>query len=140
MSGCAFSNTDDALLHKLGQVFYDMQRIHPGIIMAMCLPHVLRDYPDQDRHDLSALLHPLARDDEFARTPIAKRTDAALAVLGRFLDDLHKALGNGLPRTLREAGIPRYRMDDILEALGTDRDGPLLCAVVERIWGDKPGT
>ena len=140
MSGCAFSNTDDALLHKLGQVFYDMQRIHPGIIMAMCLPHVLRDYPDQDRHDLSALLHPLARDDEFARTPIAKRTDAALAVLGRFLDDLHKALGNGLPRTLREAGIPRYRMDDILEALGTDRDGPLLCTVVERIWGDKPGT
>ena len=140
MSGCAFSNADDALLHKLGQVFYDIQPIQPGIIMAMCMPHVLLNYRDGDRHDLSALLHPLAGDDEFARTPIAKRTDAALAALGRFLADLQGKLGNRLPRTLREAGVPRYGVDDILEALGTDRDGPFLRAVVERIWGDKPGT
>jgi alcohol dehydrogenase len=140
MSGCAFSNTDTAILHKLGQVFHDMQHIPPGIIMGMCLPHVLGDYLKREGYDLSAILHPLTGDDEFAQTPAAKRSEAALFVLGRFLADLHGALGKDMPRTLKEAGVPNYMMEDILEVLGTDRDGPYLCTIVKRIWDDKPMT
>lgn len=140
MSGCAFSNTDTAMLHKLGQVFHDMQHIPPGIIMGMCLSHVLGDYLKREGYDLSAILHPLTGDDEFAQTPAAKRSEAALFVLGRFLADLHGALGKDMPRTLKEAGVPNYMMEDILEVLGTDRDGPYLCTIVKRIWDDKPMT
>jgi hypothetical protein len=74
-------------------------------------------------------------DDEFSRTPAAKRADAALAVLGRFLADLYGALGKDLPRNLREAGVPGYIMEDILDVLGKDNEGPYLRTVVERIAG-----
>jgi len=135
MSGCAFSNTTSARLHKLGQVFYDIQHIPQGVIMGMCLPHVLGDYMKEGGADLSALLHPLVGDDEFSRTPAAKRADAALAVLGRFLSDLHSTLGKDLPRSLKEACVPGYRMEDILEVLSQDEDSRYLQTVVERITG-----
>jgi alcohol dehydrogenase len=140
MSGCAFSNTETSLLHKLGQVFSDLQHIPPGIIIGMCLPHVLGDYLKKDGYNPAALLQPLAGDDEFVATPAAKRADAALSVLGSFLDGLHNALGKEMPSTLRDAGIPDYMMEDILEVLGTDRDGPYLRTVVDRIWNSKPVT
>ena len=135
MSGCAFSDTNSARLHKLGQVFYDIQHIPQGVIMGMCLPHVLGDYLKEGVCDLAALLHPLVGDDEFAKTPAAKRAEAALAVLGRFLSDLHGKLEKDLPRNLREAGVPGYMMEDILDVLGKDDDGRYLRTVVERITG-----
>lgn len=138
MSGCAFSNTDTVLLHKLGQVFQDTQHIPAGMIMGMCLPHIFKDYLNRGGYNLSALLQPLTGDDEFARTPVVKRAEAALVVLDRFLADLHDALGMDMPRTLKEAGVPNYMLEDMLDMLGTDRDGSYLCTVVKRIWNDKP--
>ena len=135
MSGCAASDTDSARLHKLGQVFYDIQHIPPGVIMAMCLPHVLGDYLKEGVCDLAALLHPLVGDDEFARTPVSKRAETALSVLGRFLSDLYGTLEKDLPRNLREAYVPGYRMEDILDVLGQDEEGRYLRTVVERITG-----
>lgn len=135
MSGCAFSDTNSARLHKLGQVFYDIQHIPQGVIMAMCLQHVLGDYLKEGAGDLAALLLPLVGDDEFSRTPEAKRADSALAVLGQFLSDLYGALGKDLPRNLKEAGVPGYMMEDILDVLGKDDDGRYLRTVVERITG-----
>ncbi len=137
MSGCAFSNTQTSPLHKLGQIFHEMQHLHPGILMGMCLPHILGDYLKKGGYDLSELLHPLVWDDEFAQTPQAARADAALAVLERFLADLYAALGKDMPRTLKEAGIPNYRMDDIQDALGQDQDGVYLRTVISRIRENK---
>lgn len=137
MSGCAFSNMQTSPLHKLGQVFHEMQHIHPGIIMGMCLPHILSDYLKRGDYDLSELLHPLVWDDEFPRTPAAKRADAALAVVDRFLADLYATLGKDMPQTLKEAGIPGYRMDDIQDALGQDQEGVYLRSVVSRIGENK---
>lgn len=135
MSGCAASDANSARLHKLGQVFYEMQHIPQGVIMGMCLPHVLGDYLQEGINDLASLLLPLVGEDEFSRTPAAKRADAALAVLGRFLADLYGALGKDLPRNLREAGVPGYIMEDILDVLDKDNEGPYLRTVVERIAG-----
>jgi len=135
MSGCAASDTKSARLHKLGQVFYDIQHIPQGVIMAMCLPHVLGDDLKEGVCDVAALLHPLVGDDEFARTPAAKRAETALAVLGRFLSDLYGTLGKDLPRNLKEACVPGYRMEDILDGLGQDEEGRYLKSVVERITG-----
>lgn len=140
VSGCAFSNTHAARLHKLGQVFHEMQHIHPGLIMGMCLPFVLGDYLNKDGYDLPALLHPLVWDDEFAKTPAANRPEAAMSVLNRFLADLHSVLKKDMPQTLKEAGVPNYMMEDILDVLGQDDDGSYLCTVVKRIWDKKPGT
>jgi len=138
MSGCAFFNTANIRLHKLGRVFQDIQQLHPGIVIGMALPHVLGDYFEQGGPDLSALLLPLAGDDAYARTTPLIRAKTALDILDRFLADLNGILGKDMSRTLREAGIPAYMMDDILDVLGTDRDGPYLCTLVKRIWDEKP--
>ena len=134
MSGCAFSGTEASRLHKLGQAFQEVYNIHPGIIMGMCLPHILDDYLHQGVHDLSSLLHPLTGDDEFAQTPEAQRAGAAVAVLNYFIADLYSALGKDMPQTLKEAGVPYYVMEDILEVLDADPDGVYLRTVVCRIW------
>ena len=139
MSGCAFSITEARPLHKLGQVFQEMLNIHPGIIMGMCLTHILDDYLHRDVNGLASLLHPLAGDEEFVRTPEAQRGGAVVSVLHRFMADLHSALGKDVPQTLREAGVPPYVMEDIFEVLDADPNGRYLCSVVERMLGTSPG-
>jgi alcohol dehydrogenase len=138
MSGCAISNTNGDVLHRLGQVFHDMVHVPPGMIMGMCLPTVLADYRNRDGQTVSALLHPLAGDDEYAATPEAKRADEALTVLCKFLDELYSALEGKMPRTLKEAGIPDYMMNDIFEALGREPDGAYLHTVIDRVWKGSP--
>ncbi len=133
MSGCAFSNAASGRLHKLGQVFYDLLGIPQGVIMGMGLPLVLEDALREGRYDLAALFQPLAGDDAFAQTPAEKRPEAALAMLNRFLEDLRSVLGKELPKSLREAGVPGYRKEEILDVLGQDEDGPYLRGVVERM-------
>ncbi|MDD4355762.1 MAG: iron-containing alcohol dehydrogenase [Smithellaceae bacterium] len=138
MSGCAFSGTDASPLHKLGQVFQEVYNIHPGIIMGMCLPHILGDYLHQGGHDLSSLLQPLTGDDDFTQTPEDQRAGATVSVLNRFMADLYSVLGKDVPQTLKEPGVPRYVMEDILDVLDADPDGVYLRAVVGRIWDKTP--
>lgn len=138
MSGCAFSNTDASPLHKLGQVFQEVYNIHPGIIMGMCLPHIIGDYLHQGGHDLSSLLHPLTGDDEFAQTPDAQKAAAAVSIINLFIADLYSTLGKDMPQTLKEAGVPRYVMEDILEVLDSDPNDVYLRSVVERIQDKTP--
>jgi len=140
MSGCAFSAADVSPLHKLGQVFQEVYNIHPGIIMGMCLPHILGDYLHQGRNDLSSLLYPLTGDDELTQTPEDQRAGAAVSVLHFFMTDLYSALGKDMPQTLKEAGVPHYVMEDILEALDKDPDGMYLRTVFERIQDKTPVT
>lgn len=133
MSGCAFSNAASGRLHKLGQVFYELLGIPQGVMMGMCLSRVLEDDFKAGSHDPAALLQPLAGDDAFARTPAAKRAEAALAVLNRFLEELRSALGKDLPKTLGEAGVSGFRKEEVLDELGKDEDGPYLRGIVERM-------
>ena len=43
-----------------------------------------------------------------------------------------------MPQTLKEAGVPYYVMEDILEALDKDRHSVYLHTVVERIQDKTP--
>lgn len=138
MSGCAFSNAENGLLHKLGQVFQDMQQLPAGMVMGMFLPSVCGHYLNKGDNDLAALLHPLAGDDAFVQTPAAKRAEAALDLLDRFLAGLRGALGKDMPQNFKEAGVPGYRMEEILDVLANDREGSALCAIVKRLWNQQP--
>ncbi len=138
MSGCVFSNTGAFLLHKLGQVVYDVRRIHPGLTMSMAMLDVLDLYRRRDGHDLAALFHPLAGDEEFALSRPEDRVDGALSLLRRLIADVRDAMGKDTPRNLREAGVPWYMMEDVLERLEADPDGPYLRPLAERMWGEEP--
>jgi alcohol dehydrogenase len=138
MSGCAISNTGHGVLHRLGLVFHDMVNVHPGMIMGMCLIPVITDYLNKDSHLISTLLHPLTGDDKYAATPETKRAEATLSDLRHFLNDLYGILEDRrIRRTLKDVGISKYIMDDILEVLGREPDGDYLRTVIERVW-DRP--
>jgi len=103
------------------------------VIIGMCLRPFLDDYVKKDSHLVSALFHPLAGDDKYAATPEAKRTDEVLKDLYIFLDEIYGALKGKMPRTINEAGIPRYLMDDIFEVINKEPDGAYLRTIIERV-------
>lgn len=133
MSGCAVSNAGPGTLHRLGQILQDLVRLPPGATMGMCLSLVIGDYAGEDSRAAGALLLPLAGEDAYAATPEAQRAGAALAALDGLLDDLYAALGDGMPRTLGEAGVPAYLMDDVFEVLDGEGNGAYLRSVIERV-------
>jgi hypothetical protein len=108
------------------------------MIMGMCLIPVITDYLNKDSHLISTLLHPLTGDDKYAATPETKRAEATLSDLRHFLNDLYGILEDRrIRRTLKDVGISKYIMDDILEVLGREPDGDYLRTVIERVW-DRP--
>jgi hypothetical protein len=40
-----------------------------------------------------------------------------------------------MPRTISEAGIPQYLMDDVLEVINQEPDGAYLRTVIDRVSG-----
>ncbi len=134
MSGCALADGGNTGLHKIGQAFSGTGRGPAGMIMAMALPYMLNDYKVNGGFDLAALLHPLADDDTFAKTPESERADAATDIANRFVSGLQKTAGKALPRTLKETGLPGYLLEDLLETLDAGPDGARLCSVARRMW------
>ncbi|HQI71953.1 MAG TPA: iron-containing alcohol dehydrogenase [Smithella sp.] len=137
MSGCVISNTDRNVLYRLGQIFQNVVHVHPGVVIGMCLNTVLSDYMKQDSRLVSVLLRPLTTEDEYASTPEDKRADRALDTLNKFMNELYGALKGKMPRTIQEAGIPRYLMDDIFDVINQEPDGAYLRTVIDRAGGSS---
>jgi alcohol dehydrogenase len=135
MSGCVISNTDQNVLHRLGQVFQNIVHVHPGVIIGMCLNPFLDDYMKKDSSLVSDLLLPLAGDDKYAAMPKIGKAGEALRELYGFSYELYGALKGRMPRTISEAGIPRYLMDDVLEVINQEPDGAYLRTVIDRVSG-----
>ncbi|MGB5218309.1 MAG: iron-containing alcohol dehydrogenase [Smithella sp.] len=137
MSGCVISNTDRNVLYRLGQIFQNIVHVHSGVMIGMCLNSVLADYMKKDNRLVSVLLRPLTTEDEYASTPEDKRADRALEFLNKFLNELYGALKGKMPRTIQEAGIPRYLMDDIFDVINQEPDGAYLRTVIDRAGGSS---
>jgi len=135
MSGCVISNSDQGVLHRLGQIFQNVLHIHPGVIIGMCLKVFLEDCVKKDKNALSLILLPLAGDDKYAATPADKRTEETLKSLRGFFDELYGVLKGKVPRTLSEAGIQQFLMDDLFEVINKEPDGAYLRTLVERVGG-----
>lgn len=137
MSGCVISNTSQNILHRLGQVFHNIVHVHPGIIIGMCLKPFLDDCLKKDSALVSELLHPLVGDDKYADIPKTGRADEARKVLYGFLDEIYGTVKGKMPRTIREAGIPQYLMDDVFEVINKEPDGAYLRTLIDRVGGNS---
>ena len=135
MSGCVISNTDQNVLHRLGQVFQNTVHVHPGVIIGMCLYPLLDDTMKKGNSLVSNLLLLLGGDDKYAAMPEAGRTGAALREVYGFTYEIYSMLKGKMPQTIREAGIPQYLMDDVLEVINQEPDGTYLRTVIDRVGG-----
>lgn len=137
MSGCVLSNTGQNVLHRLGQIFQNIVHVHPGVMIGMCLNPFLDDCMKKDSSLVSSLLQPLAGDDKSAAMPEAGKAGEAFREIYGFSYEIYGALKGRMPRTISEAGISQFLMNDILEIINKEPDGAYLRTLVERVCGSS---
>ncbi len=142
MAGCALSNTAVDIVHTLGEVVGDMFDLPNGICMGILLPYGLEYSSNKNGYHTADLLLPLAGFDEYAKTSENLRARVAINMITEMQHDLYDATRGEIPRTLEEAEVPRYMLQDIAEkavSCGSpkfDFDGYL--TVLEHAWEGKP--
>ncbi len=144
MAGCALSNTTVDIVHTLGEVVGDMFDLPDGICMGILLPYGLEYSSNKNGYHTADLLLPLAGFDEYAKTSENLRARVAINMITEMQHDLYDATRGEIPRTLEEAEVPRYMLQDIAEKAVShgspkiDFDGYL--TVLEHAWEGKPIT
>jgi alcohol dehydrogenase len=142
MAGCALSNTTVDIVHTLGEVVGDMFDLSDGICMGILLPYGLEYGSNKNGYHTSDLLLPLAGFDEYAKTSENLRARVAINMITEMQHDLYDSTKSETPRTLEEAEVPRYMLQDIAEKAVShgspevDFDGYL--TVLEHAWEGKP--
>ncbi len=114
MAGVAFSNSMVGMVHSLGHACGGLCHVPHGVAMNIFLPHVLEYNMHKVTREIAGLLLPLAGPEVYARTPEEKRAEETIACIRRLQADLHEQAK--LPRTLKEAGVPREALEGIARA------------------------
>jgi len=142
MAGCVLSRTTLGIVHTLGEVVSNMFDIPHGICMDVLLPYGLEYNTIKNDFHTSDLLLPLAGFDEYARTSEKLRARVAINMIIQMQHDLYDVTKGKIPRTLEEAEVPRYMLQDIaekavsLDSAEFDFEGYL--TVLEHAWEGKP--
>ena len=122
LAGVAFSNSMVGLIHALGHGLGGACSVPHGVAMNIFLPYGLEYNMGKIKALVGELLLPLAGQDVYASTPDGEKAEKAVAVIREMQNDLHRLVN--LPRTLREAGVPGEKLEEIADkAIG---DGALL--------------
>lgn len=115
MAGCAFSNVDVGVAHKLGKVMGDLCHLPPGLCMGMLLPHILEREMSEGGYHISDLLLPLAGFDAHASMAENLRARRAVDILHDLLKDLSAASGGAIPRLWKDAQVSEDTLQDIAQ-------------------------
>lgn len=122
MAGVAFSNSMVGIVHALGHGCGGVSSIPHGVAMNIFLPHGLHYNMGKVGDLIAELLLPLAGPDLYAATPQAERAEKTVSLIRDQQEELYRI--TQLPRTLKEAGIPEEKLEEIAyKSLG---DGSML--------------
>ncbi|MBN2517186.1 MAG: iron-containing alcohol dehydrogenase [Deltaproteobacteria bacterium] len=142
MAGCAFSNMKPGLIHILGEAISAMFHIASGICMGILLPYGLEYTIQKNGYHTYDLLLPLSGFDEYAGTAENLKAEKAVNIMYEMQQDLYKVTGKKIPRTLEEANVPKYMVNDIAEKVFKDgaREFGIddYRMVLEHAWEGKP--
>ncbi|MEA4812657.1 MAG: iron-containing alcohol dehydrogenase [Anaerolineaceae bacterium] len=111
MAGTAFSNAMVGCVHSMGHAAGAISRVPHGVCMNIFLPWGLRLNLSKRSIQIGELLLPLAGADLYAATPSEQRPSKTIEEVERLKEDLF--ILSGLPRTLKEAGVPSEKRDEI---------------------------
>lgn len=111
MAGTAFSNSMVGCVHSIGHATGAVGHIPHGVAMNLFLPSGLEFNLPRCSEGIAEMLLPLAGADVYASTPAPERANKTIAEVRRLRDDLYQLCG--LPRTLKEAGVSRDKIEAI---------------------------
>ena len=132
LAGAAFSNSMVGLVHTLGHATGGIAGIPHGTAMSIFLPYAFEYNMEKTEPDLARLLLPMGGADAYAGTPAPHRARRTIELIKALKQTLHDLCG--LPRTLKEAGVPMNRLEDIARA--AVNDGSLTFNPVEVDYDD----
>lgn len=115
MAGCIVSEATRGVTHVLGETIALMFNCSPGLSMGVLLPYTVAYRTLQFDARTAELLLPLAGADEYAKTSSTLRAAVAVTTMIDLQYELHEKTGGMIPRTLEEADIPEYMLQDIAE-------------------------
>jgi alcohol dehydrogenase len=142
MAGCAFSNMKPGLVHILGETISAMFHIAPGICMGILLPYGMEYTIQMNGYHTYDVLLPLSSFDEYAGTAENLKAGKAVNIMYEMQQDLYTVTGGKIPRTLEEANIPKYMVNDIAEKVFKDGAKEFgvddYRMVLEHAWEGRP--
>jgi alcohol dehydrogenase len=121
MAGIAFSNSMVGMVHSLGHATGGICHVPHGVAMSIFLPFGMEYNLEKAGDHIGELLLPLGGNDLYAATPKTRRAESAIKIIRKLQTDLYNLCE--LPMTLKDAGVPRNKLEQIAQA--TLDDGAL---------------
>jgi alcohol dehydrogenase len=118
MAGAAFSNSMCGMVHALGHSVGAICHIPHGMAMSIFLPIGLEYNLEKTEKYVAELLLPLGGMEEYTKTPEERRAARTIVLVRKLQQNLHDLCG--LPRNLKEAGVPRNKLESIAQAAIND--------------------
>ncbi len=118
MAGIAFSNSMVGIVHNLGHATGGVCHVPHGIAMSIFLPFGLEYNMNKTSPQIAELLLPLAGSEIFSKTPEVKRAENTIKKIRELKDELYDLCK--LPRTLKEANVPKDKLPQIARAALND--------------------
>jgi alcohol dehydrogenase len=121
MAGIAFSNSMVGLVHSLGHATGGICHVPHGVAMSIFLPFGMEYNLEKAGDHIGELLLPLGGSELYAATPKVRRAESAIKIIRKLQTELYQLCE--LPMTLKDAGVPRNKLEQIAQA--TMDDGAL---------------
>jgi alcohol dehydrogenase len=142
MAGSVISNATKGMAHVLGETVNAMFGISQGLSMGIVLPYTVAYRAVNGDATIADILLPVAGFDEYGMTAPSLRAAVVVTKMIDLVHELHDNAAGVMPRTLEEAGVPEYMLQDIgdealLHPLSRfSRDDYL--AVMRQAWEGSP--
>ncbi len=118
MSGAAFSNSMVGMVHSLGHATGAICHVPHGMAMSVFLPFGLEYNLGKTESMVAELLLPLGGEEEFVKVAASQRAARTIVLVRKLQQTLFDMCG--LPRTLKEAGVPKNKLEDIARTAVND--------------------
>ena len=118
LAGVGLSNSIAGMVHSLGHATGGICGVPHGIAMNIFLPHGLEYNLDKAGESIGELLLPLAGTEIYAQIPKDERPNAVLQHIHDIRNRLYEL--TQLPRTLKEADVPKSKFEAIAKAAIND--------------------
>lgn len=113
MAGIAFSNSMVGMVHSLGHATGGVCHVPHGIAMSIFLPHGLEYNLDKEPERIGELLLPMAGESVYFNCPKSMRALKTIQAVRALQQKLRQFCT--LPMTLKDAGVPRSKLDLIAD-------------------------
>jgi len=142
MAGCAFSNVNPGVTHKLAMAVSGKVSCPQGLLMGILLPYVLDHLSTRDDFFVDSLLLSMADPETFAITAGKLRTGKVLTLIQELLFALHESTQGKLPMTLEDVGIQKDQLKPMAASLADgaliDVNGEGCLMILERAFTGDP--